>query len=510
MNIPELPKQRRILALALGSNIGDRVANIEGALSYLESNSDIRIVDTSFLYETRPMYVLDQPKFINGACLVSTAMDPQNLINTIKDAESRQGRLPGIRNGPRVVDLDVLFDDSNAYNLNSVPGRSLTVPHPKIHEREFVLRPLADMMPHFRHPTLKSTIAELLSRLSETSIQQILNFPAHSRNSDASNVVWTLRSQTFIMATLNTTPDSFSDGGDNENVQSALQYSTDAVETGADIVDIGGFSTRPGSYFVSEEEELSRTAPFIAALRKGGLKVPISIDTFRSSVAEKALDAGANCINDVYALTGPPEDVAGTQTTDISMEDEVRVSDNGAMLALAARWKVPVILMHSRGPADKNKDYSKYGGNILEAVQDELGIRVHRALKAGVRRWNIILDPGIGFSKSIRDNVILIRDHSQLTNNRTEITKSSECLPSSPSISLHNFPTLVGTSRKRFLGHLAGREETKISPKSRDWATAAAVTSLVQQNADILRVHAVNSMRDVIRVADGIWREQYK
>ncbi|KAG8835842.1 trifunctional dihydropteroate synthetase [Serendipita sp. 399] len=503
-----IPKQPRIVAMALGSNMGDRLANIEGALSYLEHNSDIRIVDTSFLYETGPMYLPDQPKFINGACLVSTALEPQNLLTLLKEAELHQGRTPNIRNGPRVVDLDIIFDGNSVYHLDSIPGRSLMVPHPRIHEREFVLRPLADMIPHFRHPTLKSTIAELLSETPKASVQQVVNFPSPLYNSHVPSTIWTLGSRTFIMATLNTTPDSFSDGGQHDNITSALQYAIDSAKRGADIIDIGGFSTRPGSVFLSDEEEMSRTAPFISRLREAGVELPISVDTFRAGVAEKALDAGANCINDVYALTGPHEAVAGTEAMDLLVDNfGIPVSDNGRMMELAARRKVPVILMHSRGPADKNKDYSQHGGNISQAIQAELGLRVYRALMGGIRRWNIVLDPGIGFSKSIKDNVELIRNHGHLAREPNRNGQPMESLPSMPSMSLRSFPTLVGTSRKGFLGHLADREETRNNPKARDWATAAAVTSLVQQKVDVLRVHSIESMRDVIKVADSIWRE---
>lgn len=487
--------------------MGDRVKNIEGALEYLETRSDIKVVDTSFLYETQPMYVLDQPKFINGACLISTSMEPQALLDLLKDAEHWQGRRPTVRNGPRVVDLDILFDDNRVYESGKLPGRELKVPHSRIPEREFVLRPLADIIPTFRHPVLGSSVSDLLRALpsSASPMNRILNFP--SSHDSIPPVIWALGSQSFIMATLNTTPDSFSDGGDHTDWDSILGYAQHAVKCGSSIIDIGGYSTRPGSSFVSVQEEQRRTAPFIAHLRQSGVHIPISVDTFRAEVALASLEAGANCINDVYALTGPHQGVAGVHSSHLSTDDiGVSVSDDGAMLSLAVRAKVPLILMHSRGLANQNKDYSSFKGGIIEGVRRELGLRVERALRAGVRRWNIILDPGIGFSKCVEDNVRLVRHHGLLTSETLVFNQFDRHLPLAPWPLLARFPTLVGTSRKGYLGTLLDREDAKREPKRRDWATAAAVTSLVQQGVDIVRVHAVEPMQDVVKVADAIWR----
>lgn len=308
------------------------------------------------------------------------------------------------------------------------------------------------------------------------------------------------------MATLNTTPDSFSDGGEHNSMTTGAQYSLKSLQEGANMIDVGGYSTRPGSSIVSISEELGRTVPYIERLREEGAKGPISVDTFRADVAEKCLEAGANCINDVYGLTGPHEGVANTLSSDIVQDESgVPISDGGAMLRLAARAKVPVIIMHSRGPANKNKDYSMYKGGVLEGVSTELRSRVERALKGGVRRWNIIIDPGIGFSKTVEDNVKLIRHHSLLSAS-SNTHGDTDTLPSTPCVDLSNFPTLVGTSRKRYLGELTDREEARKVARTRDWATAAAVTSAIQQGADIVRIHDTQMGHDVVKVADAIWR----
>lgn len=309
------------------------------------------------------------------------------------------------------------------------------------------------------------------------------------------------------MGTLNTTPDSFSDGGDHFTMTAATSYAHSAVEAGADILDIGGFSTRPGSGFISPDEEIKRTIPVIQEIRKyqeNLPQIPISVDTFRADVAEAAICAGANCINDVYALTGPHVGVANISVDAVVKDqDGIEVSDGGAMLRTATRLGVPLILMHSRGPADKNKDYSMYSGGVMEGVKKELGLRVQRALRAGVRRWNIILDPGIGFSKNVTDNLELMRRGAELNAAAPEEQKCSDHeLPITANAGLEGYPVLVGTSRKTYLGGLTG----KTTAKDREWATAAAVSAAIQQKADIIRVHKVDAHKDVLVISDAIYR----
>jgi dihydroneopterin aldolase/2-amino-4-hydroxy-6-hydroxymethyldihydropteridine diphosphokinase/dihydropteroate synthase len=205
--------------------------------------------------------------------------------------------------------------------------------------------------------------------------------------------------------------------------------------------------------------------------------------------------------------------VADTRVEDIVRDGSkgIGVSDADAMLNFAVRSKVPVILMHSRGPANANKDYSSFGeGGVMEGVRTELELRVGRALRAGVRRWNVVLDPGIGFSKSVEDNLQLVRRHAQLTQPHMEgstLPLSVEHnLPVSPVVNLERFATLVGTSRKGYLGHVLGHPEALMDARKREWGTAAAVAAAVQQGVDIVRVHSVQAMRDVVKVADAIWR----
>jgi 2-amino-4-hydroxy-6-hydroxymethyldihydropteridine diphosphokinase/dihydropteroate synthase len=268
------------------------------------------------------------------------------------------------------------------------------------------------------------------------------------------------------MSILNVTPDSFSDGGKNYGLdddslrKTVLQH----VEAGASIIDVGGQSTRPGSAQADSTEELGRVLPAIKVLRSLNLEnVAISVDTYRADVAEAAINAGAHIINDVSA---------GLMDKD--------------MLATAARLGCTICLMHMRGTPETMNYMTSYPNGVIETVGRELLERVHAAEDAGIRRWRIILDPGIGFAKTQEQNLELQRRFGELRR-----------YPG-----LENFPWLVGTSRKAFIGRITGVKEAK----ERVWGTAASVAAAVQGGADIVRVHDVKEMAQVAMVADAIWR----
>lgn len=269
------------------------------------------------------------------------------------------------------------------------------------------------------------------------------------------------------MSILNATPDSFSDGGDNSTIATGLATALSHIELGMDIIDIGGMSTRPGASDVEIAEEIARVVPLIKAIRECNSKIPISIDTFRPQVAAEAIKAGATIINDVMGGT------------------------TEGMLEVMARLDVPVILMHSRGNLSNMTALTNYREGLITGVRQEILERVNLAIKSGVKRWNIIIDPGIGFAKTGPDNLVLLR-------------RLPELLVDSPasSLSIASFPSLVGLSRKKFLGTLTGKD----NPKDRLMATATGVTSSIAGGADIVRVHDAEEMRDVVKVADGIYR----
>lgn len=270
------------------------------------------------------------------------------------------------------------------------------------------------------------------------------------------------------MAIMNLTPDSFSDGG--KHAPSDMTYITETVRNfiahGATIIDIGGESTRPGSTPVGAEEEISRVVPAIKHIRTSipeAANIAISIDTYRASVAEAACAAGADIINDVSAGTLDPE-----------------------MLPTAARIGKSIILMHMRGTPQTMTKLTDYPDGVIPSVAAELHQRIEAAEEAGIRRWRIILDPGLGFAKNQPEDLEILRELSRLRE-----VEGLDC-----------FPWLMGPSRKRFIGHITGVK----TPRERVWGTAATVSASVAGGADIVRVHDVHEMWQVTKVADAIYR----
>lgn len=266
------------------------------------------------------------------------------------------------------------------------------------------------------------------------------------------------------MAILNVTPDSFSDGG-RHNPADLTTTILDMVRQGASIIDVGGQSTAPGREEVSAEEEASRILPIIELIRSlpETKDVVISVDTYRASVAEQAAAKGADIINDVSA---------GTLDTE--------------MLPTVARLGKTICLMHMRGTPRTMTQLASYPNGLIPTVASELLERVAAAEAAGIRRWRIMLDPGIGFAKNQSQNL--------------EILRSLDELRHWPGLSA--LPWLLGSSRKGFVGKITG---VKV-PADRVWGTAATVAAAVQGGADIVRVHDVREMTMVATMSEAIWR----
>ncbi len=261
-------------------------------------------------------------------------------------------------------------------------------------------------------------------------------------------------SRPLVMGIVNVTPDSFYDGGRHNLPERAVAYAVDLVEQGADILDIGAESTRPGAQEVTSEEELARLVPVITELARR-VTVPISVDTTKASVALAALNAGACIINDVSALRRDRE-----------------------MASVVARSGAAVVLMHMQGTPQTMQIAPVYG-DVVKEVAAFLRTQIQAAEAAGISRSNIVLDPGIGFGKLLRDNLELLNRLSDLT--------------------ILNCPVLVGPSRKAFIGQLLDR-----AVENREWGTAAAVALAVDRGAAILRVHDVAMMADVVKVAAAV------
>jgi dihydropteroate synthase len=268
-----------------------------------------------------------------------------------------------------------------------------------------------------------------------------------------------LGERTLIMGVLNVTPDSFSDGGKYEQPEFAIERALAMERAGADLLDIGGESTRPGSEETSASEELNRILPVLEGLR-GWLKIPVSVDTRRSTIAELAICAGAQILNDVSGLRS-----------------------NARMAEVAAKHGAPLILMHMRGEP-RTMQRGPFARDVMRDVAHGLRESVAKARKAGVAKAHIILDPGIGFGKSYAQNYELIEKL--------------------PRLAALGYPLLVGTSRKGFLGATLALGGKPAPPEERIWGTAATVTASILGGAHIVRVHDVAEMVQVARVADCV------
>ncbi|KAG0252517.1 trifunctional dihydropteroate synthetase [Mortierella polycephala] len=454
-----------VVFLALGSNLGDSAANLTNALRMLEEGGNVRVVDTSFMYETPPMYVTDQPSFLNAACKIKTDLAPLDLLKKIKEVEAEMGRdFNMVRNGPRPIDIDILLYDSIEFK-----DEALTIPHVAMQDREFVLRPLCDIAKDVEHPKLYRHISQLFSQLLLKQEEAKLGSSDIHKSFRLRDKIIRWDAKTLIMGILNTTPDSFSDGGDYSTAEAAALRAQQLMDDGADIIDIGGMTTRPNSDEISEEEEINRVVPVIQLLRARGFAAPISVDTFRAAVADKAIEAGADLINDVSAGRRDP-----------------------GMYSVMAKWNVPVCLMHMRGNSKTMMSQTDYGANndVVGEIGRDLNKSIQRAMAAGVLRWNIIVDPGVGFAKDSEQSLQVLRRLPELIQSET-----------SP---LVGYPCLVGPSRKAFIGKLTQQQDAT----KRTWGTAAACTASIAGGAGIVRVHDVKEIRDVVKVSDAIWRVQ--
>ncbi len=276
----------------------------------------------------------------------------------------------------------------------------------------------------------------------------------HAAHIRACHVRIALSPRVLVVGILNVTPDSFADGGRFLEPQRALEHFEQMVGEGADVIDVGAESTRPGAEAIDEREELRRLRPVLEVVGKRAT-VPISVDTRKAGVAERAIDWGAVIVNDVSALRHDPR-----------------------MASVVARAGAGLVLMHMRGTPRTMQRYCRYD-NVVEEVGDELGARVRRAEAAGIAREQMILDPGIGFAKQARHNLALLKGLR----------------------SLHRLgrPLLVGVSNKSFIGAVTGDPVRR-----RAMGTAAAVAAAVLGGAHMVRVHDVGSMRAVVRMSASI------
>ncbi len=446
------------IALALGSNLGDRHGRLIEAIDRL--SAQVEVEDIAPIYETEPWGYADQPKFLNTACIGKTNLSPQNLLAFIKSIEAEMGREATFRNGPRSIDVDIAL-----YADHVIEEADLQIPHARLLERAFVLKPLADIAGEWFHPIAHRSINELANQIDLSGAKIFARQPLRVGDS-----WWHWGRQTYVMGILNITPDSFSGDGllkAHDWIETALAQARSMLGAGAHILDVGGESTRPGSQAVSLEAEIDRVVPIIEALKQNGLG-PISIDTYKAEVARQSLDAGANMINEVWGL---------------------RRDEN--MAALAAARRVPIVLMHNRSKIEDAAFQAKLGGRYVSSqytdligdITKELRESIELAHQAGVLDRNIILDPGIGFGKTTDQNLELL--------NRMNEFK------------VLGFPLLSGPSRKSFIGYTLN-----LPPEQRVFGTAATVAMSIARGADIVRVHDVAQMAQVAKMTDAMVRRK--
>ena len=451
--------------LALGSNLGDRHANLHAALTALRTV--LTVEATSFLYASPPAYVLEQPPFLNAVCRITTTLTPFDLLASLKQIEQEMGRVASVRYGPRLIDLDILFYITDSGHQLVLTSTDLTVPHPRLAERGFVLQPLADLTPELIHPRLGQTVTALLKALDEPPLPRVL--PVRS-------ALWRHQGPTRVMGILNVTPDSFSGDGllghTISPVDRALRQAEQMIAAGAACLDVGGQSTRPGHELVSEAEEMDRVVPVIEALAHA-VDVPISVDTFRYDVARAACAHGAHMINDVWGLHYDSRlaDLAGAQGLPLVVMD-----NRQAQIDPVYRARVG---LHPPLPDHPAPDQPA-PDDPVDAVGQALARQLAVAQQRGVPRWLLVADPGMGFGKSVAAHMLLTRRLQELT--------------------APGYPLLYGPSRKGFIGKLLGGSP----PEERDMATAALCALAAERGALLVRVHNVQAAVHAVAMSDAV------
>ncbi len=423
-----------MIVIALGANLpsqfGSPRETIKRAIAEIAKNNAC-VLYQSPIYLTAPVPVSDQPWYHNAVIGVSTDQSPADLLKTLQSIENNFGRVRTIRNAPRVIDLDIV-----AYHDIVQHNDDLILPHPRMHERAFVLYPLRDIARNWVHPVSRKHINELISLIpSGQDIQ--------------------CESRPLIMGIVNVTPDSFSDGGQFASTDAAIQHGLHLIAEGADILDIGGESTRPSSVIISPDEEQRRILPVIEGLRNSG--VLISVDTRNASTMAAVLKAGAGMINDISALTHDADSINVLRNSDCR-----------------------ICLMHMQGTPQTMQMNPRYDNVVLE-VYHYLEQRIHDCLAAGIAKDRLMIDVGIGFGKNL-DHIIAL-------------------LQNMPKFHDLGVDVLLGVSRKRFIEQIC---ERNIPAQDRLAGSLATLSNACRDHLQIVRVHDVAATRQFIDVSQKI------
>ncbi len=436
-----------LVYIGVGGNQGDRVEYLRMAAQLLEPA--VRILRSSDLYETEPWGYKLQPAFCNMVWEAETELDPGSLLRYFKRIEERIGRVKTRRYGPRSIDLDILLYDDLCLEM-----AELTIPHERMRERRFVLKPLCDLIPMETDPVSGETWFDLLGKCPADSVERIdgpleLTKPV---------VRWGLRS--YTMGIVNLTPDSFSGDGLLTRVNrhgAVLDQCAAFVENGADILDLGAESTRPGFTEVPAEEETARLIPVLREVRRQFPDTLLSVDTRKADTVRAALEYGIDWINN----TGD--------------------ADDADMNRVCAESGKVTILMRSR-PLSVNPGELLTPEKLLERVRSQLLDCASAVLKYGMNRNNIVLDPGLGFGSCAYYDLEIVRNSRE--------------------ISRLGYPVLIGASRKSFIGKYLSR-----SVDERAAGTAAVLCTAILNGADVIRVHDVKTMKDIAYMADLLYKQ---
>lgn len=452
--------------IGLSTNIGDRHSNLMNSLKRIRAAIGAEcIVSSSRIYETLPKYIEEQPVFLNMAAELRTDLGPEALMTELLLIEEGMGRVRSVKNGPRIIDLDIVF-----YGSEKIDGVVLKVPHPHYRSRDFVLAPLGDLM---GRPFIDPVTLESVDVPEESAeCHRVLSFPWLSDTGPAVNVTMPFdarfRPGTIVMGIVNISPDSIH--GIVESADEAVKQALKMVEAGAAIIDIGGESTNPlkskDSSVNGEAAEQARVLPAIRALVEAlPPHVIVSVDTCRASTAELAAKAGARLINDVSGGSLDPE-----------------------MYNTVARLGYPYVCTGSEvvfGHSDL-KDPAMQGSEKL-CAEDICLIRARNAQAAGVCSGNIVIDYGLGFVHSIKRDYEILKPHA-----------GSES----------EYPVLLGPSRKRFT-RFKGSDDGKAmfandSKEALYRSIAASVLSVQNRSAMIVRTHDVFETISALQLVDRV------
>jgi dihydropteroate synthase/2-amino-4-hydroxy-6-hydroxymethyldihydropteridine diphosphokinase len=435
-----------MMILSLGANSGDSLNNIRSALQLLQKSRMIVPSQISPLYSSSALLPAYAPvawnrSYLNIAVACQTDLSPLEVLKLIKQIERQLGREETQRWAPRIIDIDIL-----AWDNCVIDQMGLKIPHPELLSRPFALWPLLDLCPDWQHPTTE--FANVLQHWGS-------RYTGDRAPCATKQLPYRLEGSALV-GILNITPDSFSDGGKFMNLPSALAQAEKLVHEGAEVLDIGAESTRPGATPVPPEREWALLEPILVGLKEHfkqwAFKPKLSIDTRHYRVAERAMNLGIDWINDVSGF----------------------VDSN--MRALASGSSVKCVVMHNLGvPAEKNRVLASHP-DICEQILDWAEQRFDALLDAGVDFNQLIFDVGIGFGKTAQQSIFLLKNINQFRR--------------------LNCPLFVGHSRKSFLNLI-----TEKSCPDRDFETARVSYQLAAKRVDYLRVHNVGLNAEAIAMA---------